>query len=70
MKRGSLVRIHGIDRSSEGFHGMLGTVIDLLELENSELISGRMCYAKVMLWNGNVRFISPASLEFLDEEHD
>lgn len=63
MKPGSLVRIHGVDNLSHGLHKELGT---LLELVDQQLLSGRMCYAKVILHSGRIIYISPTSLEFLD----
>ena len=64
MKRGDMVRFRF--GSNEGFpHGTIGIIE---EFRDEELISGRMCYLKVIIpTSGKSYYVSPGSVEILSE---
>ncbi len=62
MKPGDLVQIR--HHNDGDLDGVIGVILDYVD-EN--LRSGRMCYAKIMLPNLSVRYISPESLTVLSE---
>jgi len=62
MKPGDLVRIHY--KGDKDLDGVIGVIADYVD-EN--LISGRMCYTKILLPDLTFRYISPESLEILHE---
>jgi hypothetical protein len=62
MKPGDLVQI--MYKGDAELNGVIGVILDYVD-EN--LRSGRMCYAKIMLPNLSVRYISPESLTVLSE---
>lgn len=62
MKPGDLVQIR--HQGDGDLDGAIGVILDYVD-EN--LRSGRMCYAKIMLPNLSVRYISPESLTMFSE---
>ena len=65
LKPGDLVRFTG---NLPGFLPPYGTIGIIGEFRDEELVSGRMCYIKVIIpEEGRSYYVSPGSVEILSE---
>ena len=65
LKSGDLVRFTG---KLPGFLPPHGTIGIIEEFRDEELISGRMCYLKVIIpTSGKSYYVSPGSVEIISE---
>ena len=66
MKRGDMVRFK--EKITKDYFLPTGTIGIIEEFRDEELISGRMCYLKVIIpTSGKSYYVSPGSVEIISE---